>query len=345
MKKHRNDGGILIIRFDALGDSLVSIPFVKAVSDIWPDEKIYIAASRRGADAFDGLPFIDGVMECDPSSPSEINELAVRAAGMMFSKAFILSEKIYAYNLAFKAGIPVRCGFDPGMSKPFKSIMCRWLLTHRAFCEVPRTGGSLHETERQFLLLKAMGHDAEPCGYSISIPECLEGFAGSKLPSGRRIAVHLSNKWLNCGWSFDFLEKLLKGLISLGAAVFATYGEAERNIADRLSESMPELTLLGGLSFKEWAALLASSSAVVTMDTSASHVAAGLSVTSVVVFEEEYFRHTLDRWHPWRSEFKAFARKNILNFSENERKKEEGELVSVISEAVAALLVGSEKND
>ncbi|MBV8669446.1 MAG: hypothetical protein JOZ28_09555, partial [Candidatus Eremiobacteraeota bacterium] len=48
------------------------------------------------------------------------------------------------------------------------------------------------------------------------------------------------------------------------------------------------------------AAVLAQSSAVVTVDTGATHVAAALKVPVVVVFEREYFRLCSQEWSPWR---------------------------------------------
>ncbi len=328
----------LLVRFDALGDSLVTLPLAEAVREsLGPD--VFVAASPRGAAAFSGCPFVSGVLEADPGDSVAMSGLLERVREMNFERAFVLCEKMYAYELPFRAGVPERIGFDPGIMKPFKSLLCRRLLTKRAFCETSRKSGSIHEVERQFLLLKAAGISACPKGYSIPLRRGDLEEAGRILPGGVRIALHLSNKWLERGWTVEFLAGLAAGLSKIGGiSLFATYGPQETELASVLSGLLPEVPFLGDASFGEWSARLSLASVLVTMDTSASHVAAGVGLPSAVVFEEEFFRHTFERWRPWMTPCEGLCRRDLRGLSARAAAEESASFAGRVVSAAEKLL-------
>lgn len=316
---------------------MVSLPLLEALTEIFPDSEITFIASNRGKDALIGCKFLKNSYSADLNDKNDFNRLLEILRNEKFNLSLNLSEKLPCYALPLRAGIPVRVGFDPGTTQPFKSLLCRFFLTVRAeYKNDPSRSLKLHEVERQFLLLNALGFYPEPKSYSVAIDKRALSHIEKLLPENRLLGVHISNKWFLNGWSELFFKNMAQALIDSfpDYSVFFTCGSQEREIAERMGFKR----CLGDLSFSQWAAAISKARALITMDTSASHLAAGLSIPAAVVFEEKYFEHTSDRWKPWKTPSMLIKRPSLASLSKKEVGEAEERLINDIAQAVKKII-------
>ena len=310
---------ILVIRFDALGDTILTLPFLDALRKEYPDAEITVIASPIGAPPLLNVPWLD-VKIIDRTDRFQIEYIIdyIRTCG--FDISFNVSEKIEGYEIPFQAKIPVRVGFDPGFSQFFKSVLVKRYCTHPvSYSNSPSSPQGLHEVERQFLLLRKYGIERLTLPCTITIPQEDDIWAKDYIKTyikkqGYLLVLHLSNKWIAGVWDEAFLLHLIEQIAKEYRHIVLSYGPSEKSLAEALAKQIdnPNLTFFFDPFFNHWAAILKYAKCVITMDTSASHVAAGVSTPSVVVFNDKYFEHTVERWHPWMVKYRAIKR-NIAN--------------------------------
>ena len=327
---------ILIFRVDALGDTILTTPLICQVRKSFPGARITVVASGRGFPALQGLREIDDIIILSPqdmnlrSSASLASELKNRN----ITASLNVSEKIWGYLVPYLAGVPVRVGFWPGITQPIKSLMCSPLLTHRVYYpNDPRNAPGEHEVERHMRLLEPLGVSEAPGPLRVNVDEearvWVQEYLKGKRDLSRPIlaALHLSSKWLTDGWEIGFLESLLGSIQQYHAVqLLLTYGEAEKRWAEGfLEHARRSFSLIPFFnpSFACWAAALQCSRLLITMDTSASHVASAVGVPVIDIFPEAYYAHCTGRWYPWRVVHRLVERRSL---SEVEEVKKRGEI-------------------
>ncbi|MHB2018448.1 MAG: glycosyltransferase family 9 protein [Candidatus Xenobia bacterium] len=276
---------LLVVRMDAIGDTLLSLPALHALHQAMPEARLTVLASRSAR----------GVLEGDPA----IAQVIVPVQGFRppaADVALAFTEKIQAYRWLAESGAKRRIGFWPGRAKPLKCLQLLPLLTDRvASLDDPRVNEGRHEVERYMDLVRTLGVAGPPGPIRVAVPPDAAEAAlewQSRQGLGEFVVVHLSEKWQRGGWPSGFVQQLVDAIPD---AVLA-WGPAEAAWADTLRARYrfydPDL--------KRYAALLARARAVVTMDTSAAHLAAGVGTPLVDVFPSQHFAHNTTRWRPWQ---------------------------------------------
>lgn len=123
----------------------------------------------------------------------------------------------------------------------------------------------------------------------------------------RIVVVQLSHRWFwekaICQGVADLLKEICRRFPA--HRVVATYQEGEEKLKEmvfqRLREGkIPEnLVPLGGLSLKEFAALLSKASLAITMHSGVTHIAAATGVPVLVVFKFRHFDYFSTKEAPW----------------------------------------------
>lgn len=274
---------VLVVRHDAIGDTLLSLPAIHALHAALPDAHLTVVTSKAAA-----------AVVADDAAVAEVLAVADPAAATVppADMAFAFTEKLWAYQWLKRSGATTRVGFWPGLSKPFKSLQVWPLLTHRAASEDSQTRDQgIHEVERYGALLSAAGLPSTLGPIRMAIPLAATEWAAAFAASMRgRVGVHLSEKWLRGGWPQQFLHRLVERLDAV-----VLYGPAEAGWAQEVPSSVrffdPDL--------KRYGAVLSHLAILVTMDTSAAHLAASVGVPLVDVFPPAHFGHNTTRWRPW----------------------------------------------
>jgi heptosyltransferase-2 len=343
---------VLILRLDALGDTIVTIPLIREVKRCYPEVFLAVVATTRGAPSLEGLDAIDRLILFDPPNASlkDYLELAKNLKKEHFDCAINVSEKLWAYLFPWLGSVPLRIGFTPGFTQPVKALLCKMLLTHRTlYHNNPAYSSGEHEVERQRRLLLHLGihGTAGPLFIHVddgSVRDAREILRRYGFPEQSRIiACHLSGKWKDDGYDAGAIERIIMSATEeFPDAVFLlTYGEMERSWARDLSQKLesPRVFAYFDAAFARWAAMVKCASVLVTMDTSASHLGAALGVPVVDVFPERHYMHCSERWYPWKVPYRLVKRKSLVIAGPDSRREAyEAELCRAVNNSIRELI-------
>ncbi len=303
-----------VIRLDALGDSLLSLPAVEALARAWAATRLVVVASPLGAPVFASCA---EVWQVTPGADAAELGQRLRQAGCQAVLAF--TEKRAGLAAAARSGAPVRVGFDPGLSQPLKALWLRRALTHRVpWPNDPSRDPGMHEVERYLMLLQALGVEvpASPPPLRFHPDE-------QDLDHARRfladfpappIALQLMPRWTKGGWPEALTDHLLALLPEPKVVLFAPCDQpwAEPWATRRRVRwaCVPEIG--------RYAAILAGCRVLVTPDGGAAHMAAAVGTPVVDLFGERHAAHIVRRWHPWSVEYRVVLRGDYIPGAEKE---------------------------
>lgn len=199
---------IAIMVLDGLGDSILSLPAIRFLIKACPQSKILVIASKLGAPVFVGTAETIAFSPKEPNFKSKLNDTLRNSH---FDAVLCFTEKGYALSAVYQSGIPVRCGFFPGLSQPLKSLALLWQLNYRVpFSNNPHVDQKIHQTTRFFLLLEKLGikipAEADFPDLTLELsPEYLTkgrqalaaslGLTEAELKSRRLCAIQLMPRW------------------------------------------------------------------------------------------------------------------------------------------------------
>lgn len=125
---------ILVIRYRFIGDTLLTVPFLRNLRRAYPDAHIEMLVGPNSGEVLTHCPYVDELIYFDTTrkhryenrdntSPQSFWSYAALLRERRYDTAFVLKRSFSSALLAFLAGIPERIGFD---------TECRgWLLTKR----------------------------------------------------------------------------------------------------------------------------------------------------------------------------------------------------------------------
>ena len=303
---------ILLVRLDGIGDAAVCVPLIAALREA--GHEVGVALTTRNAGIFAPHAILaEHVLERIPwpahgSTPESTARANAEIAAMRYDVALIASEEPEAYALA--APIPERVGFTTGFARPLKSLWVRRNTT-RTVSRSQRLGGEdAHEVEVLYRLGGGLVREERPPADRWKLRTLL--IEGPNIMTTRLVAGGGSNiittqvgpKWLRAGVAPDTLRTVVTRLAPYGRIVAAP---SEAEDVQRLTGIAPETFE----STRAWVEMLAGSTAVVTVDTGAAHVAGMSSGRVIDVFPEPNFDAQVRRWRPWASSYRAFRASEV----------------------------------
>lgn len=276
---------MLIVRLDAIGDALTTVPLIAALRRRGLRVGIVLRKVNAGIFSTTAVDRIHVAAEVPI-----VDE--IRREG--YDYALIPTEKPLAYRMALAAHIPVRVGFENGWGKPFKTLWVRRMCTetiHRTAGLDPRAP---HECEVVFKLAHRLVPDAEPSRDPADLrPMVLER---DPLPDDR-IAIQITDKWERLGARTNDLVELIDR-IAAEHSVRLIGSQSERAyctiLATQASRNVELFDEVG-----PWKDAIAASPALVAPDSGAVHVAGMTGTRVVACFAPQNFMLQTSRWSPW----------------------------------------------
>ena len=269
---------ILIRGTNWLGDSIISVPAVRAIKQGRPDTHITVAAPQKLAAVWKLVSEVDEVLPMPAISPFGIARFLKRQSP--FDVAVIFPNSIRSAFEVWLAGVPRRVGFA-GHRR-------RWLLNH-VVPELPRIGPIRHQVHHYLHIARDLGaeiHDdtvASPVPRNVTPPEQLLGLcpgaeygpAKRWLPErfaevATRVAEQRAVKWKLFGIAAD---------LSNGKPI-------EEALGSRCENRIGQTTL------EQLADELRDCRLLLTNDTGTMHLATLLGVPVVAVFGSTEHRLT-----------------------------------------------------
>ena len=284
---------VLIVRLDAIGDALVTVPLVAALRG----RGHRVGAVLRPANA---EVFASGVLDAI-YLPGEGAAEAI--ASGRYDVALIPSEEPEAYALARDARIRERIGFEHGLwGKPFKSIWIRMQCTRTIYRSAGLDTNGRHECELVYELgAKLLQGVPIPRDPALLRPAVLDAAA----PADPRVAFQVTDKWERMGVPLEEVAGLATmlaqdyGLRCIGSLREIAYCERFTGASGLRVEPFATLA--------PWKAAIGAARALVAPDSGAVHVAGMTGTPVAAVYPVEHFVQQINRWRAWASPSKQIG--------------------------------------
>jgi ADP-heptose:LPS heptosyltransferase len=305
---------VLIVRLDAIGDALVTVPLAAALRAA--GFSVSAVLSKANAQAF------------SPQAMDRVHvglETVAEIRSQRYDVALIPSEEPEAYELARDASIPQRIGFWHGLrAKPFKSLWIRRQCTRVVY----RPGGldthGMHECEVVFQLARTLLPGQTPSRDAAILRPLV---IGNEPAGDTRVSFQVTDKWTRLGASFEDVVAAAGHARERHELRFIA-AASERTFADRFARaaSVP-IDFFDTL--PPWKEAIAASRALIAPDSGAVHVAGMTGTPVVAVYEPDDFVAQTNRWGPWA------APSQTIRFKDEWPRRVYGALDTLLNETAA----------
>jgi lipopolysaccharide heptosyltransferase II len=264
---------VLVVHPGSLGETASLSPAVRSLKARWPEARLAVAASARGAPAARLLPGCDEVIAPDGRGEDRglggLWRLGRRLRWFAPDLAVVTQASPRAGAVAWLSGAGRRVGYAP-------------------FCtERLRLERRLPAADQALAAAVAAGAAAGDPTLELRPPPDVDGRAGRLLAGAARPVVGLvpGAEWASMRWGPEKYAVLAERLAARGGTVVLLGGPAERTTSARVAElSRVPLRDTTGNSVAEALAVLARCDLVVGGDTGLVHCARGLGRPTVVIF-------------------------------------------------------------
>lgn len=282
---------ILVLRYRFIGDTILTVPFLRNLRRAEPDAHIAWVVAPGSAEVVAGIPYVDELIFWDPvtihaDSRGTHRSWAAKLAfirglrARRFDKVYVLKRSLSSAIMAFLSGAGQRVGFDTegrGL-----------LLTTR----VPYRNDR-HEVQNFLDVLRADGVKVEDDYLEAWLSPEERRFAEEYLagrgvrPDEPLMAIHPFAANRTRGWHEDnFIEAANRLQRLHGGRIVLFGGGRDEEFADYMLERIsPEPVMaVGSTTLRQTMALLARCRLLVCNDSGIMHLGAALGVSLVAIF-------------------------------------------------------------
>lgn len=285
---------ILVIRYRFIGDTLLTVPFLRNLRNAYPDAQIDMLVAPMSGDIIKECPYVDNFLYFDttrrhryenPNAPKKTFWTHVRMLKeRKYDKAYVLKRSFSSAVLAFMAGIKERIGFNTE-GRGF-------LLTK----SIPYANDK-HEIECFSDVLRSDGIEVKDDYLENWISEeensKVSAFLEEKLTnkSLKKVLVHATSGNRNKEWSkenfaqiVEFLsnEKNVQVIYSGTKSDSETYEKIHEFIKNDLK--IPPLNLCGVFNLRESLALTKMCDLIVGCDSGNLHIASSVGTKVIGIY-------------------------------------------------------------
>ena len=262
---------ILIRASNWLGDSVITVPAVRAIKAGRPDAHITIAAAEKIASLWKLVPEVDEILPIKADSIfSVVNAIRRKAR---FDVAILFPNSFRTALEVWLAGVPRRVGFA-GHQR-------RWLL-NQIVPEEPRRGPIQHQVYRYLRMARELGAPDEAPAMPKFLPHVAANGAAVKVGLCPGAEYGPAKRWLP--------ERFAEAALAIAEqravqwVLFGTAADAERGAQIGNALGGHCLNRIGQTTLEELAAELAECALLLTNDTGTMHLATLIGVPVVSIF-------------------------------------------------------------
>lgn len=281
---------VLIIRPGAIGDVLLTTPFIRALKKALPGAVIDYVAAPFPAKILEGNPYLSNVIVFDKNRyknenfiVKNINDLKFYSslAKNKYDLVFDLFGNLRSALMAFLSGARYRVGFTFRVRKYLYNI------------KVKPAQDPMYNVHYHTQLLAAVGipEDGEELDFKISESEKDKAgqFINTIKNGGPVIGLNPSGTWPTKRWPEEKFGELA-GLILDGikqSCVIVLWGPGEQHMAEKVLKNCPVkqgIIMAPQTSLKELAALIGQMDVLVTNDGAPKHISVAMKTPTVTIF-------------------------------------------------------------
>jgi heptosyltransferase II len=262
---------ILIRGSNWLGDSIISMPAVRAIKAGRPDAHITVVAPEKIALVWKLVPEVDEVISL--TSRSLFSAVRLIRQKMPFDVAILFPNSLRVALEVWRAGVLRRVGY--------RGHYRRWLL-NQVIPERPLLGSAAHQRVHYLQITREVGGPSEPPAGEMFLPRAKSNGATTKIGLCPGAEYGPAKRW--------FPERFAEVAIAVSAQrpvewiLFGTPGDA--GIGSRIEASVGNncVNRIGKTTINELIAELSQCTLLLTNDTGTMHLATILGVPVVALF-------------------------------------------------------------
>jgi heptosyltransferase-2 len=283
---------ILVIRNDRFGEFLLNIPAIRALKVTYPQAKISLAVSPAVYELAGAVECADEVVVWDEQFRRGLRK-------QKFDACVILNPTKEAHWAGFRAGIPVRVGYNR-----------KWgfLLTHRL--KDTKHLGDRHEVDCNLELVGLIG--AKTLDKTIKVK--VNGSLFHELAGQKIVAIHPFTSDPVKQWPVERFKNLalrFRRELGLGVVIVGL----SQDIFD-MGEGI--VNMVNKTSLVELAALLKRCSLLVSCDSGPMHLAAAVGIPVAALFRNDLPGKTAKRWGPQGEGHTVIEKSNLIDINVDE---------------------------
>ncbi len=281
---------IVVVRYRFIGDTLLTIPFLRALRQLKPDAEIHLLVGEDAYDLMRHCPDIDQAIAFEPRKHGFWPSVQrIRQEG--YTHAYLLKRSFSSAFMVWLAGIPNRIGFNTDH---------RRLLLTKAIAYTPT---QQHEAQCFLDLLPGYPQGALDLSIESWIPEEVETKILSQfnLSAPQKVLVHVTSTNAAKCWPLDAFKTLIQTLLACEDTHLYFLGvEAEKALYENLKASFSNdeqsmmHNLCGQTTLLESLAVVKHMDLVVANDSGMIHMAAAMNTPVVAIFGPSDPK----QWHP-----------------------------------------------
>ena len=262
---------ILIRASNWLGDSIISVPAVRAIKAGRPDARITIVAPEKIAPVWKLVPDVDEILSLKSRSLSGAVTLLRRQPA--FDVAILFPNSLRTALEVWLARIPRRVGY-PGHQR-------RWLL-NQFIAEESRLGPIQHQVYRYLRIARELGGPTAPPETRLFLPRIKMNGAPAKLGLCPGAEYGPAKRWLP--ERFAEVALTIANQRPVQWILFGTSADVERGAAIETALGANCVNRIAKTTLDELVAYLSECALLLTNDTGTMHLATLLGVPVVAIF-------------------------------------------------------------
>jgi lipopolysaccharide heptosyltransferase II len=277
---------LVATKYRFIGDTLLAIPLLRAVSQRWPDATVALMTGAKACELVKNSPYVHDVIEYDPYRASDKGVscyigLVSRLRRCRFDLVIVCNRSFHSALTAALAGARNRIGWS-GFEKRDS------MLTHT----VPYDPGA-PEVESYLDLVRCVSPSADfDPRVELWISPDERSAVRAKLPNGHLIGIQPGASHPEKQWPADRFAELAIGLLDSdpGSTVVLLGGPEEKAAADAMLAAIEPgirnrlVSVVGEMSLRETLGALTFMELFVAGDTAIRHAAMALDRPSVALF-------------------------------------------------------------
>lgn len=259
---------ILVIRFSAMGDVVLTSPVVRGIKQRYPDVQLHVVVKEKFKETVQHNPYIDQVHTFN-QHPREVLQ-ALKTEGFDFVADLQRNRK----SGWLRRKLRTRSGTFPKLN------LRKFLLTFFKINTLP----DIHVVDRYFKAVESIGVHNDNKGLDFFTPPVETVFTAAERERLKTayVALVLGATYFTKRIPKEKLEEILS---HLQRPVVLLGGPDEKNLAAELEKKFPQvINVVGQTSLAQTAHYLRLSQFVITSDTGLMHIAAAYGKKMVVVW-------------------------------------------------------------
>jgi len=302
---------ILVVRYRFIGDTLLTVPFLRNLRKAYPEAKIDMLVSPVSGELLEACPYIDNLIYFDTTRKHRYEHKGDKKKSFWsyvkllksnkYDKAYILKRSLSSAMLCAFAGIKQRIGFNTegrGL-----------LLTKRVSYDKNK-----HEVESFLEVLKADNIPVNDEYLELFVQENEHKEADEILAKSdiglKKVIVHATSGNPKKQWKKEYFAEVIEKLINekdvqvyhLGAKSDKVIYDGIRGMIKAPLKSEP-VNLCGEMDLNVSAAFISKMDLVFGNDSGTFHIAGALNVPTVVIYGPMDYK----KWRVWNKNTKALS--------------------------------------